>query len=89
MKNKSLITRKTRYFLYTLLIIIAFASCDRPSHHVYEGRQNMIVWKKKTIDEPKFGKYEYWITDASGQDWLLKSHQNFDVGDTIRISNCN
>ena len=86
MKN---LKKKMSYALYAVLVSVLFTSCDldRPNDAVYEGKQNMIIWSKETVSDEKYGKYEYYITDASGMDWRLKSHQDFNVGDTLRISN--
>ena len=77
---------KLSYALYILLATFLFTACEYPSHKVYEGRQNLIVYKVEKIHNTKYGTYIYAITDATGKGWTLKSFSEFKVGDTLRIS---
>ncbi len=83
MKN---LKTKLSYTLYILLATFLFTACEYPSHKVYEGRQNLIVYKVEKIDDTKNGTYKYAITDATGKGWTLKSFSEFNIGDTLRIS---
>lgn len=80
-------TTKTTIALSALLVAAFLNSCDRPHHQVYAGKQNMIVYAKKLYDgqSDKYGKYEYWITDATEKDWLLIANTEFDIGDTVVV----
>ena len=77
--------KKLRYVFYLVLVTFLFTACEYPSHKVYEGRQNLIVYKVEKIDDSKNGTYKYAITDATGKGWTLKSFNKFKVGDTLRI----
>jgi hypothetical protein len=69
-------------------VFLSITSCDNyPVHSVYEGKQRLIVYKAEKIDDAKYGTWKYAITDAIGNDWTLISFQQFQVGDTLRISN--
>jgi hypothetical protein len=82
---------KLRYSLYLVLacVFLSLTSCDDgyPYHSVFEGKQRLIVHKVEKIDDAKYDTWKYAITDATGKDWTLKSFQQFQVGDTLRISN--
>lgn len=85
MKRRNLIS-KTTICLYLVLTTFLFASCDDyPVHMVFEGHQNMIVYKVEKINDAKYGDYKYAVTDASGKGWELRSFTKFEIGDTLRI----
>ena len=82
--------------LFVLPFLFLFYSCDEsfPRDSVYEGKQNLIVYKIEEIKEGSkeqelYRKYKYAISDASGKGWTLKSFQKFNIGDTLRITNKN
>lgn len=85
--------KKTIYaFVFVLLLI----SCDNtnisfPFHTVYEGRQNMIVYRVEKVSNPDgdisiSGKYKYAVTDASGKGFTLYSFTKYDIGDTLHFT---
>lgn len=82
----NIIKTLTRYALYTLLAAFLFTACEYPPHKVFEGKQNLIVYKVEKIDDAKNGTYKYAITDATGKGWTLISFKKFKVGDTLHIS---
>lgn len=76
-----------KLIIFLITISSFLVSCDEPYHTVCEGKQNMIVYNVKKVDNPKMGTYLYYVTDASGDDWSLYSFQVFNVGDTLHITN--
>ena len=75
------------------MCIFTLLSCDsnddKPFHTVCEGKQNMIVYHvSDNANKPEiYGKFEYWITDASGKSWIFLSDSSFQMGDTVKIFN--
>lgn len=87
---KPRLNNKLRYSLYAVLacVFLSLTSCDGyPHHSVFEGKQLLIVYKVEKVDDAKYGTWKYAVTDATGEDWTLKTFQKFEVGDTLRISN--
>lgn len=84
------LNNKLRHLLYAVLAcgLLSLTSCDDyPYHSVFEGKQALIVYKAEKVDDAKYGTWKYAVTDASGQDWTLRTFQKFEIGDTLRISN--
>ena len=79
---------KLSYTLYTLLVAVLFTACGTqfPGHTVAIGNQNCIVYKIEKIDEPKYGTFKYAVTDATGVGWTLYTFEQYQIGDTLKIS---
>lgn len=88
MKNQA--KNKMRCLLFTALLLLSMiiTSCGGgyPHHTIVEGRQLFVVYKVEKIDDTKYGTFKYAVTDASGEGWTLYSFQEFEIGDTLRIS---
>ena len=75
--------------IYTAILIagLMLTACDRPSHRVIEGNQPMVVYSARTASPiwSEQCKWEYWITDATGQGWLYATNTELSVGDTVTV----
>jgi len=81
------IKNKIKYFLYVTLATVLFMACDSyPSHKVWVGKQNLVVYKAERITESKYGAFKYAITDATGRGWELVTFEEYQVGDTLKIN---
>ena len=70
-----------------LMVLAAFllAGCDGKPHHSVYGTDVLKVYNVKEIENTKYGKYEYWITDGTGKDWALRTDSIYEVGDKLEI----
>ena len=88
-KYTKMLKSKLTFCACALLAAVLLQSCGElaPHHKVYQGKQNMIVYSVKANErkKDKYGAYEYWITDATGQDWTLLSDEVFNLGDTVTV----
>lgn len=74
-------TMKKMLLIPVLFVVLFIAGCDAPFHTVIES-SDMKVYHV----EEQYGKYEMWITDASGQGWVLVSDTKYNVGDRVKIT---
>jgi len=72
-----------------LSLILLLAGCNKPNHaprHKVLGTDSMKVYSAFEVNNPVYGKYEYWITDGTGQGWLLMTDSQFQIGDRLEIT---
>lgn len=78
--------KKINYLILALLIFVTLSSCNNPIHTVWEGKQNMIIYRVEKVDGVDANTYKYAISDASGKGWTLYSNTQFNIGDTVKIT---
>ena len=77
-----MILRKPTFAL-SLLILLLVAGC-KPVHKVH-GTDFMRVYEVEEVNDAKYGKYRYSITDGTGKGWQLRTDSKFEIGDQLEI----
>lgn len=75
--------KRTTMALSALIALLCVAGC-KPAHKVY-GTGLLKVYEVEEVNDAKYGKYRYSITDGTGQGWQLKTDSKFEVGDQLEI----
>jgi len=69
--------------LIGLFLIVVMVSCDNYPGHMVSNKKHMTVYKTELLSN---GKYRYAITDSSSAGWTLITNDQFNIGDTIKIT---
>jgi len=84
MKHLTSILHRNRHFLYCVLAVVLFSSCDnQPTHRIWYGNNGMVVESKSTNDK-QYGKWKYTIRDNFGE-ILIRTNEEWNVGDTLYV----
>ena len=77
------ILKRNLIVLSVMAALLCVTGC-KPYHKVY-GTDSLKVYEVEEINDPKYGKYRYSITDGAGKGWQLRTDSEFDVGDYLEI----
>lgn len=72
-----------------LSLVLLLTGCDISNHppiHKVLGTDSMKVYSAFEVNNPVYGKYEYWVTDGTGKGWVLITDSEFQVGDRLQIT---
>ena len=65
-------------------LLVSLTGCSDPFHKVY-GTDSLKVYSVEEVNDTKYGKYKYHITDGTGKGWQLKTDLKFEIGDQLEI----
>ena len=65
------------------IALLCLTACN-PYHKVL-GTDTMKVYEVEEVNDSKYGKYRYNITDGTEKGWQLKTDSKFEVGDYLEI----
>lgn len=75
--------KRGTFALSILIALLCVYGC-KPAHKVY-GTDLLKVYEAEEVNDAKYGKYRYSITDGTGKGWQLKTDSKFEIGDHLEI----
>lgn len=78
---------KIKVLILSLLLLLTGCNEKNPApRHKVLGTDSMKVYSAFEVNNPVYGKYEYWVTDGTGLSWVLITDSEFQVGDRLEIT---